>query len=151
LQQEKLNVRIPPKENLPMATIRKDVLLTASPDSVWAAFRDVGAVDRLAPGFVTECRLVEDGAARIVTFANGMVAREVIVDVDDAERRLAYAVVGGRLTHHNASFEVISEGPDRCRVVWRADLLPTELKPAIAGMMEHGMQAMQRRLEGLAA
>lgn len=131
-----------------MPTIRKEMPVAAGIDSVWAAFRDVGAVHRLAPGFVTDCRMEEDGAARIVTFGNGMVAREVIVDVDDAARRLAYAVVGGRLTHHNASFEVIDDGPGRCRVVWRADLLPAELKPAVEGMMEQGMLAMQRRLEG---
>ncbi|WP_341914891.1 SRPBCC family protein [Ferrovibrio terrae] len=134
-----------------MATIRKEMAVATSPEAAWAAFRDVGAVHRLAPGFVTDCHLVEDGAARIVTFANGMVAREVIVDVDDAGRRLAYAVVGGRLTHHNASFEVIADGPGRCRVVWRADLLPAELKPAIDGMMAQGMLAMQRRLESRAA
>ncbi|QDO95839.1 SRPBCC family protein [Ferrovibrio terrae] len=134
-----------------MPTIRKEMPIAAGIDSVWAAFRDVGAVHRLAPGFVTDCRMEEGGAARIVTFGNGMVAREVIVDVDDAGRRLAYAVVGGRLTHHNASFEVIDDGPGRCRVVWRADLLPADLKPAIEGMMEQGMLAMQRRLEGRAA
>jgi carbon monoxide dehydrogenase subunit G len=133
-----------------MPTIRKEMPVAAGIDSVWAAFRDVGAVHRLAPGFVTDCRMEEGGAARIVTFGNGMVAREVIVDVDDAGRRLAYAVVGGRLTHHNASFEVIDDGPGRCRVVWRADLLPAELKPAVEGMMEQGMLAMQRRLEGRA-
>lgn len=134
-----------------MPTIRKEMPVAADIDSVWAAFRDVGAVHRLAPGFVTDCRMEEGGAARIVTFGNGMIAREVIVDVDDAGRRLAYAVVGGRMTHHNASFEVIDDGPGCCRVVWRADLLPAELKPAIEGMMEQGMLAMQRRLEGRTA
>jgi hypothetical protein len=36
---------------------------------------------------------LEEGA-RIVTFANGFVARELIVDIDDENRRLAYAVSG---------------------------------------------------------
>ena len=73
------------------------------------ALRDVGAVHtRLAPGFVTDVRL-EDGA-RIVTFGNGMVARELIVDVDDDARRVAWSVVGGRMTHHNASAQVFPEG-----------------------------------------
>jgi hypothetical protein len=31
--------------------------------------------------------------ARIVTFANGTVARELLVDCDDARRRLVYAVI----------------------------------------------------------
>lgn len=130
-----------------MPTIRKEFAVSSDIGSVWAAFRAVGEVHRvLAPGFVTDCRLEEDGAARIVTFSNGVVAREVIVDIDDASRRLAYAAVGGRLTHHNASFQVVDEGPGRCRVIWQADLLPAELKPAIEGMMDQGVAAMQRRL-----
>ena len=44
--------------------------------------RDFGALHtRLVPGFVTDTKL--DGDARIVTFANGTVARELLVDCDD--------------------------------------------------------------------
>lgn len=132
-----------------MPTIRKELTVAASLDSVWAAFRDTGAVHRvLAPGFVTDCRLEEGGAARIVTFANGIVAREAIVDVDNDGHRLAYSASGGRLTHHNASFQVTEDGPGRCRIVWQADLLPAGMKPAIEAMMEQGVAAMQRRLDG---
>ncbi|PJI42440.1 SRPBCC family protein [Ferrovibrio sp.] len=127
-----------------MPTIRKELTVAAGIDRVWAAFRDTGAVHRLAPGFVTDCRLEEGGAARIVTFANGIVAREAIVDLDEAAHRLAYSASGGRLTHHNASFTVTEDGPGRCRIVWRADLLPAEMKPAIEAMMEQGVAAMQR-------
>ena len=129
---------------MPMPTIRKELTVAAGIDRVWAAFRDTGAVHRLAPGFVTDCRLEEGGAARIVTFANGIVAREAIVDLDEASHRLAYSASGGRLTHHNASFTVTEDGPGRCRIVWRADLLPAEMKPAIEAMMEQGVAAMQR-------
>ena len=66
-----------------MASIRKEVAIDATPEHVWSALRDVGELlARLVAGFVTDCRL--DGDARVVTFANGMVARELIVDVDDA-------------------------------------------------------------------
>jgi hypothetical protein len=133
-------------EMMPMASIHKEMFVAASPDHVWAAFRDVGAVDtRLARGFVTDVKL--EGDTRIVTFANGVVARERIIDVDDATRRLAYSVVEGRPTHHHATFQVFAEGAGS-RVVWIADLLPNELKPAIADMMEHGMSAMKSTLEG---
>jgi len=128
-----------------MASIRKDIPVAASAEHVWDALRDVGALPtRLAKGFVTECRL--DGEARIVTFANGLVAREVIVDIDDAARRLAYSVRIERLAHHNASFEVHADGPDRCRVVWIADVLPNAAAPQIAAMMEQGVGAMRRTL-----
>src|SRR5262245_57104038 len=119
-----------------MASIRKETMIAAQPEDVWAAIRDVGAAHtRLAPGFLVDCRLEEDGSARVVTFANGLVARELIIDVDDAHRRLVWAVVGGRLTHHNGSLQVFAEA-DGSRVVWIADLLPNDLAGTIAGMME---------------
>jgi hypothetical protein len=96
-------------------------LVDTSPEWAWDAIRDVGAVHkRLAPGFVVDTRL-EDGA-RIVTFATGLVARERIVDVDDHTRRLAWAVVQSkRLTHHNASLQVLADGEAHSRIVWIAD------------------------------
>ena len=129
-----------------MASIRREALIDASPDAVWDAVRDVGAVHtRVAPGFLTGCRMEDAPFARVVTFANGIVARELIVDIDDAARRLVWSVVGGRMTHHNASMQVFAEG-DRARVVWIADLLPNELAGAIAGMIEQGLAAMTRTL-----
>ena len=132
-----------------MPSIRREFTVAAGIDGVWAAFRDTGAVHRvLAPGFVTDCRLEEGGAARIATFANGIVAREAIVDLDEAAHRLAYSASGGRLTHHNASFTVTEEAPGRCRILWQADLLPAGMKPAIETMMDQGVAAMQRQLGG---
>src|SRR5687767_9765399 len=66
-----------------MASLHKDIPLDAHPDEVWSAVRDFGALHtRLVPGFVTDTQL--DGDARIVTFANGSVAREQLVDCDEA-------------------------------------------------------------------
>ena len=130
-----------------MATIRKETLIDAPAKRVWDAVRDVGAVhERLAPGFVVDTRL--EAGARVVTFGNGLVARELIVDVDDGARRLAWAVVGSpRLSHHNASMQVFDDGGGRSRVVWIADLLPDEVAPDIRGLIEQGMAVMKRTLE----
>jgi len=130
-----------------MASIRKEIVIEASPKRVWDAVRDVGAVhERLAPGFVVDTRL--EAGARVVTFANGLVARELIVDVDDEARRLAWAVVGSpRLTHHNASMQVFDDGDRGSRVVWIADLLPDEIAGTIAAMIEEGLGAIKETLE----
>jgi carbon monoxide dehydrogenase subunit G len=129
-----------------MASIRREILVDADPKHVWEAIRDVGAVHtRLAPGFVVDTRLEE--GARVVTFANGLVARELIVDVDDESRRLVWAVVGGRPSHHNASLQVFPEREGGCRVVWIADLLPNELADTIAGLIDQGMRVMKKTLE----
>lgn len=129
-----------------MASVRRSILIQKPQAYVWDALRDVGALHtRLVAGFVTNC-ILEDGA-RVVTFANGMTVRELIVDVDDQEHRVAWAAVGGRLSHHNASAQVVPVREDASEVVWVADLLPHEMAPAVASMIEQGLQAMKRTLE----
>ena len=133
-----------------MATIRKEIEIHTRPEDAWAAVRDVGALHtRLVPGFVTDVRLEE--GARVVTFGNGVVARELIVTIDDEARRLVWAVVGGRMTHHNASAQVFAEGEKLSRFVWTADLLPDNVAPAIAAMMEQAMPVIKATLERAAA
>ncbi len=132
-----------------MASIVREFTTTASPDAVWDAARDVGALHtRLVPGFVVDTKL--EPGARVVTFANGMTAKELIIDVDDNRRRIAWSAVGGRLSHHNASLTVHANG-DGSRLVWQADLLPNELAPTIAQMIDQGCAAMKTALDKLAA
>jgi hypothetical protein len=75
-----------------------------------------------------------------------MVARELIVDVDDERQRVAWSVVGGAMSHHNASAQVFPAAGG-CRFVWIADLLPHELAPAIAAMIEQGLGVIKQTLE----
>jgi hypothetical protein len=129
----------------PMASIHKDVPIDAHPNDVWAAVRDFGAVhQRLVPGFVLDARL--DGDARIVTFANGTVARELLVDCDDARRRLVYAVISERVKQHTASVQVLADGDTRSRLNWIVDVLPNEIAPYIDGQMDQAALAMQKAL-----
>src|SRR5579872_1789450 len=131
-----------------MASIHKEITLSTSPAAVWDVVRDIGAVHtRFAPGFVVDT--VMDGEDRIVTFANGFVAREVIVDLDEGRRRLAYSVRSERIAHHNASFQVLAEGRG-ARLVWIADVLPEAAAATVGAMMEDGIQAAKRALEALA-
>jgi len=133
-----------------MASIRKELIVDAPADHVWAALRDIGQVHtRLAREFVIDTRL--DGDSRLVTFANGEVVRERIVDIDDRARRLAYAVVDWRTTHHNASFQVTPDGDGRSRLTWVTDLLPDALADLVGGFVEQGCVAIKRTLETSAA
>jgi hypothetical protein len=128
-----------------MASVHREIVVERPVAEVWDALADVGALHtRLVRGFVTDCRL--EPGARVVTFANGLVARELIVSVDPERRRVAWSVVGGRLSHHNASAQAFADGDGACRIVWIADFLPDEHAPAIAGMIEQGLQAMQGTL-----
>jgi carbon monoxide dehydrogenase subunit G len=133
-----------------MASIHKDITIDAHPDHVWDALRDFGALHtRLVPGFVLDTKL--DGDARIVTFSNGTVAREVLVDCDDARRRLAYAIVSERLKQHSASVQVFADGDGRSRVAWIVDVLPHDIAPHMDVQMDQGALAMQKALARSAA
>jgi hypothetical protein len=137
-----------------MASIHRDIPINARAEDVWAAVRDFGAVHRrLAPGFVLDAQL--EGDARIVTFANGSNAREVLVDCDDTRQRLVYAVISERVKHYNASVQVVAQsetqGETRSRLIWTVDLLPNDIAPYIAGQMDQAAAAMQKALDRGAA
>ena len=128
-----------------MASIQKTIPIDAPADQVWDAVRDFGALHtRLVPGFVLDTKL--DGDARIVSFANGTVARELLVDCDDARQRLVYAVISERLKQHSASVQILADGDTRCRMIWIADVLPHEVAPYISSQMDLGAAAMQKAL-----
>jgi carbon monoxide dehydrogenase subunit G len=128
-----------------MATVYSEFVVDVPAEAVWSAIRDVGAVHtRLARGFVTNVDL--DGDIRTVTFANGFVVRERIVAIDEAHRRLAYASVGGRASHHNASLQVFDVSNGRAKLVWITDLLPDEIEGQIRQMVEQGSRAIVRTL-----
>ena len=131
-----------------MATIRTETTIDASPEDVWGALRDWGALHtRLVPGFVTDTRL--DGGDRIVTFFNGVVVRERLVTRDDVARRLVWSVVDGPYTHHNGAAQVLLDADGTTRFVWTADLLPDEAAERTKAMMEQGTAAIRRTFSGL--
>jgi hypothetical protein len=111
--------------------------------------RDFYAVhERLAPGFLTA--LQKEPGARVLTFANGSVAREVLVSIDDNQRRLVYTIPSERFEYHGASAQVFAEAKG-CRFVWITDLLPDAIAPYISAQMDQGMQAMKAKLEAAQA
>ncbi len=131
-----------------MASIYKEIAIYAPPAQVWAAVRDVGAVHRqLLPGYVVDTQL--DGDTRILTLPDGGMVRELIIAVDDDQRRLAYTVVETRmpLAHHHASFQIFADGEDRSRLVWITDALPHERAPDIRLRVERGAEVMKQTLE----
>ena len=126
-----------------MTSIRKVIHIDASPDLVWDALRDVGALHkRLVPGFVTGTRM--EGNTRVVTFGNGMVAREEIIGIDEDEHRVAWAIVGGQFRHYNAAARVTEDDNGGSWFVWTADLLPDELGGQVESMMARACTSSRR-------
>jgi hypothetical protein len=84
-----------------------------------------------------------------VTFFNGAVAREVLVGIDDEQRRLVYSVVESGLgcTHHNAAARIVAGGDGTTRFEWTVDVLPDELAAPIGALMDGGLSAIKHTLE----
>lgn len=132
-----------------MATILIDTSINAPADQVWEAIRDYGALHtRLVPGFVVDTRL--EGDSRMVTFGNGMTARERIVGLDDAAMRFAYGIVSERMIHHSASNQVVDDGEGGCRFIWIADVLPDAVAETMEPMMRQGAAVLKSTMESAA-
>ncbi len=81
---------------------------------------------------------------------DGHLVRELIVAVDDRERRLAYAVIEGSrpaLRHHHASLQVYPEGTHGSRLVWITDALPSSLAGLVRARTARGIEEMRQALE----
>ncbi len=129
-----------------MACIRREILINVPPAQVWDALRDWRALhERLVPAFAVATEV--DGRERVVTFFNGTVYRERIIDVDEASRRLVWSIVDGPYQHHNASAQVLEAPEGRSRFVWIADLLPDEAAELTSRSMEQALKTIKQTLE----
>jgi len=136
------------RDALVMASIRTEFIVEADAERVWKTVGDWanGPAD-MARGHVVSSSA--EGPVRVVTFADGRIARERLVTCDDAARRIVYSVIGddGRPEHDNAVMEIVADGEGRCRFVWSRDVLPDELaQPFHAAMREAGA-VIRRTLE----
>jgi hypothetical protein len=131
-----------------MATVIRNTTIDLAPADAWAALSDFGGVhQRIAAGFVTDCTL-DAPDVRTIRFVTGTVVKERLVGVDERARRLAYTVIESALgpSHHNAAAQII-EDADGTRFVWTTDVLPDELAPTIAALMDAGIAAIKSTLE----
>jgi hypothetical protein len=129
-----------------MASIYKEVAVEVDPEKAWSALRRVGEAHKLFAPVLVEGQL--NGETRTVKFANGMVVRERILDVDDQKRRVAYTAVDGPgMSYHHASMQVVDAGPGRCRFVWITDFLPREIEGNLTPLIEQGANALKNNLE----
>ena len=132
-----------------MATARMELSVAADADSVWMVIGDFAAGPlRMAPGHVTGCET--HGDTRTVAFADGTVARERLVAIDDERRRIVYAVLGDTLRpeHDNASMQVLPADEGSCTLVWIHDVLPDELADPIRSAMQDAGGVITATLEG---
>ena len=129
-----------------MGSIQYEIRLGVPAERAWAALRRVEAAHRLFAGVLIDAQL--HGDVRTVTFANGQVVRERIVDVNDERRRLVYSAFDGTpMTHHNASMQILPEGEESSRFVWITDFLPNAFGETLAPLIRKGAEALQTNLK----
>lgn len=132
-----------------MASIWWEEPVAAPAGLAWAALRRVDLAHRLFSPVLVDGSM--DGGIRTVTFANGLVVRERIVDVDEERMRLVYAVLGDLFEHHSASMQILPVDEERSRFVWISDFLPDERAETVRPLMEQGARALARNIEAGAA
>ena len=130
-----------------MASIHHEVTVAVDVEAAWAAAAAGRASPRLFAPVLVGGQL--DGDTRTVTFANGMIVRERILD----HRRRATA---GRL--HRARrrpawpsttprWRCVEEGPGRCRFRLGHRLPAEGGRDALMPLIEQGSQALKANLE----
>ena len=135
-----------------MASIIVDTPIAVPADAAWAVIGDwATGPARMAPGWVTDVRTEDDH--RIVTFANGAVFRERFIGIDQAARRLAYAISGDAVhpDHHNAAMQILPDGPTSCRLYWTQDVLPHTLAVRLETGMTASAKVIKSTLESAGA
>ena len=131
-----------------MASIRTEFPIDVDASRVWQVIGDwADGPVRMARGLVVSSDA--EGTVRVVTFADGMIARERLVTREDDARRIVYSMVGDtvRPEHDNAVMQIVPEGADRCRFIWTRDVLPDELAESLRAAMEDAGAAIKRTLE----
>jgi hypothetical protein len=129
-----------------MTSIYREVVLQTGAAKAWQALRDPLNLTNVFAGVLTAVSF--DGEVRTVTFANGNVAQERMVSVDDHRMRLAYTVCGERFSHHHSSIQIEPLSDSQCRFVWISDFLPDSLHAFVEPLVDAGCAAVARNLAG---
>lgn len=127
-----------------MASLYREITLDIDAEHAWSALRDQRNLARLFAGVLTDVKL--DGDVRTVTFANGNVASERIIAIDDEHRRIAYAIHGDRFDHYHASMQILPLAARQCRFLWICDFLPDGHRAMVEPLFDAGCAALARNL-----
>lgn len=131
-----------------MASIHIEFDIEADAVQVWQVIGDwADGPVRMAPGHVVSSRAVDD--VRVVTFADGFIARERLVTRDDEARRIVYSLIGDTAppAHDNAVMHVEDRSPGHCRLHWSRDVLPDEAAQPLSAAMQEAAPLIRRALE----
>ena len=128
-----------------MATIWWEEPVAAPAERAWAALRRVEQAHLLFSPVLVGAEM--EGDIRTVTFANGLVARERVITVDEQRRRVVYSVLGNNFEHHSASMTIQPVDEVSCRFIWVSDFLPDARIQAVQPLVEQGSRALAKNIK----
>ncbi len=112
--------------------VRREAVIAADPDAVWAI---VAAAERQAewfPGMVTST--VKDDV-RTVVAASGAIFLEEILAIDDDTRCFEYRITGPLHLDHHRGRITVEDDPGGTRVVYEQELEPKALAYVLDGAL----------------
>lgn len=128
-----------------MATIRHHTQIDRSPDDVWQAVADAGAISAWFP-LIAESRA--EGGNRFCTLQGGGKLEEEIVTSDDELRRFQYRITGGDMPFefHLGTVDVLPNG-EGSLVIYSTDVTPAEVADQMNGVLSEGLHGLKAHLE----
>lgn len=130
-----------------MASVHIEFEIGADTEQVWRVIGDwVDGPVLMARGHVESSQAV--GQDRVVTFADGFVARERLITRDDEARRIVYSLIGDTAPpeHDNAVMQIVPGGVGRCRFIWSRDVLPDAAAQPLREAMQQAVPIITRTL-----
>ena len=134
-----------------MACEYKEITVAVPLQFAWDAISAFGEVHiKLAAGFITNTTLVDTvltEKVRAVTFADGFVAKERLVSLNDEMHYLAYSAFNENIIHHHASMRLVAVDANTTQIQWLTDILPEHLIASISQRMNDAAIAIRTTLE----
>jgi len=129
---------------LVVASVRRQQIINASADDVWAF---VGDPTTLPEWFPVVSDAVVDGDERTITIGSGIPRPERILTNDSVLRRFQYTVSAGFFRHHLGTIDVFDLGDDRCLIAYATDAEPDVMALVIGGAAGAGLRELKRQFE----
>jgi carbon monoxide dehydrogenase subunit G len=127
-----------------VSSIVRTVPVTVPVDEAWHRLADVESINQLLT-FLGQVSV--DGDRRRCALGEGTLD-EVILSVDEDNRRVAYTIVSAPLPfdHHSAAMQLQPDGAGGTVLSWTTDFLPAALAPQVEALVDQGVQSLTNAL-----
>lgn len=124
-----------------MSSIVRTVPVTIPAEEAWRRLADVGAVNQLLT-FLGDVTV--EGDSRRCSLGDMGALDEVILSVDDTNRRVAYTIVSAPLPfeHHSSAMQLLPDGTGGTVLSWTTDFLPASIAPQVEGLIDQGVRSL---------